>query len=102
MVIYMKGNLQIIYFMELGNIFIIMVTHMKVNFYMVQKKEKVCINALIYMNMMVIGIMIYLVVLGNYLIGKKVELSKALGDMEKLWNHLIMKKALVIILRILI
>ena len=51
MVIYIKANFQIIYFMEKENILIIMVTHMKDNLFMVKKKEKVFINVLTYMTM---------------------------------------------------
>ena len=94
--------LSIIYFMEMGNIFIIMETHMKDNLYMGKKKEKVFINVLIYMNMMVIGILIYLAVLENYRTGIKVELLKALGDMVILWKILFMKREVVNALKILI
>ena len=88
--------------MEKENILIIMVTHMKDNLFMVKKKEKVFINVLTYMNMMVIGILICLAVLGNYLTGIKVELLKALGDMAILWKILFMKKEVTNALKILI
>ena len=69
---------------DMGNILIAMEIPMKVNFYMELKKEKAYINVIMYMNMMVIGIMIYLAELVNYLIGKKIGLSNVLGDMVKL------------------
>ena len=88
--------------MEKENILIIMVTHMKDNLFMVKKKEKVFINVITYMNMMVIGILIYLAVLENYLTGIKVELLKVLGDMAILWKILFMKKEVTNALKILI